>query len=117
MQGMLLQALSYRGKPLWLFLSCVFLWAGISQPACAGADAKRSSNSHSYILDVFARAQAHIKDSGKLWQPWPEGSIKPSQTPPNQFMQNAQMLSSSTSVGNSNAHKERGVLFKKLKQK
>lgn len=67
MQGVLLQASPYRGKPPWLFLFSVFLRAA-SQPVCAGADAKCSSNSHSHILDVCARAHARIKDGGKLWQ-------------------------------------------------
>lgn len=80
MQGMLLQASPYQGKPPRLFLFSVFLRAA-SQPVCAGADAKCSSNSHSHILDVCARAHARIKDGGKLWQLWPEGSTKHSRPP------------------------------------
>lgn len=37
--------------------------------------------------------------------------------PPNQFMPTAQMLSSSTSVGSSNTHNEKGALLKKIKPK
>lgn len=78
MQGMLLQASPYRGKPPWLF-SALFFCEQASQLACVGADAELSSNWHSYTLDVFARAHACRKDSGKQWQPWPEGSTKHSQ--------------------------------------
>lgn len=63
-----------------LAFSVLFFCEQASQPACAGADAERSSNSHSYILDVFARAHARRKDSGKPWQPWPEGSRPPSES-------------------------------------
>lgn len=86
---------------------------------CVGADAKLSSNSHSHILDVFACAHARIKDPGKPNRGSRDLKEVPStgSHPPNQFMQTAQMLSSSTSVGNSSAHKEKGALSKKLKQK
>lgn len=63
MQGMLLQASPYRGKPPWLF-SALFFCEQASQLACVGADAELSSNWHSYTLDVFAHAHACRKDSG-----------------------------------------------------
>lgn len=36
MPGMLLQASPQRGKPPWLFLCCVFLWAGTTAGVCGG---------------------------------------------------------------------------------
>lgn len=62
------------------FSWAVFFCERALQPACVGADAKHSSNS-SHVLDVFARAHAGIKDRGKPWQPWPEGSTKHSRPP------------------------------------
>lgn len=64
-----------------LAFSALFFCEQASQPACVGADAKCSSNSHSHILDVCARAHARIKDGGKLWQLWPEGSTKHGRPP------------------------------------
>lgn len=98
------------------FLLCVFLWAGITAGMCGGWCRALLKLALPHLGCVFPCSCTHKRGWKTLAAvTWRKHQAQSANHLPNQFVQAAQMLSSSNSAGNSKAHNEKGALWKKKK--